>query len=172
MKIVICLVIAAALSLGVLASTFRYSSVCGQCGAVLRATDWQLPLSRTTWLHTSPEKDTPLSRCLQTNSIVAAHQHQWIFCHGGGNGMRCALGTGGFIEATAESAEVACLIATLSKFQEHEFRDRMLTNIFNPRMSRVVESISRTATNFSSRESLRAWIDSEADTFDKMLGSN
>src|SRR4026208_265162 len=82
---------------------FHYSSVCGQCGATRHSTDWHVPLTDITLFHHSSDDQTPLSRCLQTNGLVATHNHNWLFCHGAGNGCRCALGDGRHIESAAKS---------------------------------------------------------------------
>jgi hypothetical protein len=71
---------------------FGYLSVCDRCGASRRTTKWKLPLTEFTVFTRSVESETPLSRAVLTNGIVQSHTHHWLFGHGGGHGVKCAIG--------------------------------------------------------------------------------
>src|SRR5262249_24539975 len=77
------------------------SSVCTKCAAIRATQEWQVPGTRITLFARSSESDTPLSITLRTNRLVGPHAHAWLGFHGSGNGVRCALGSGGELFQTA-----------------------------------------------------------------------
>src|SRR5215204_6449400 len=84
--------LATVVTLALMMGPFGYTSVCNRCGALRSTTEWQLPMTSLTVFRSSTESESPLSRVLLTNGIVAAHSHQWLFAQGGGNGVKCAIG--------------------------------------------------------------------------------
>src|SRR5258705_8395552 len=82
---------------------FGYSSVCRRCGLERRGTDWQIPLTSISVCKSSSEKPTPVSVTLERNGTVGRHEHDWLFIHGAGNGITCALGSGDYISPTVRS---------------------------------------------------------------------
>lgn len=135
-------VLAAGLTFTLMAGPFRYLSVCDRCGASRLTADWQLPLTSFTVFSRSTEKESPLSRVLLTNGIVAAHSHHWLFASGGGNGVRCAIGQGSHIRPAAESEEFAATVLALHKRQQIAFRDRILRGALDPDTSRLFQGLS------------------------------
>src|SRR5690348_15012967 len=93
-KIAISLAIVALLVLAASAlfCRFEFTSVCSQCGATRDTTDWQIPLTSVRVFSHSSEHASPVSTVLVSSGTVATHQHQWLFCQGGGNGVKCAIG--------------------------------------------------------------------------------
>lgn len=138
---------------------FCYDSVCSQCGAIKQTTEWHLPNSDYSFTHSSIEQ-TPLSTYLTSAGIVGAHSHHWLFGHGGGNGIRCALGDGDQIRATVESPEVVRFLALGRQFGDPEENSNFLRYAFDRDISRGVCFIARSVpTNgFATREQYRAWM--------------
>ena len=82
-----------------------------------------------------------MSLTLTTNGIVTTHTHQWIFASGGGNGITCALGQASQVQFTVESSHVAHIIEVLHNGGELDFRDRVLTNLFDRSTTKFVRML-------------------------------
>ena len=111
---------------------FTFSSVCSRCGGVRRTTEWQIPHTEITLFTYSSEATTPLSQVLMTNNIVPTHNHNWLFAHGGGNGVRCALGDGQGLQSAVNSEDFARMIQALHNHGLLELRTRLLRGVFDP----------------------------------------
>jgi hypothetical protein len=150
---------------------FGFTSVCSQCGAIRDTTDWQIPLTSVTVFSHSSERGSPVSTVLTSSGIIATHQHQWLFCQGGGNGVTCAIGEGGHVRPVVESDGVAAIISASQRFGELQFRDRLLHALFDPKTSEAVRGLGMSApTNgFSDATMFRAWLTQETESFDEMV---
>jgi hypothetical protein len=104
-------------------STFRSIAVCRDCGQLRSTVDYQLPLLPITYWRHSGTKHSPLSTTAAQLGLTSAHAHRWTLIHGGGNGILCALGTGGELHATADSRRVAAFIADTN---DHRGRNEAL----------------------------------------------
>src|SRR4051794_30310553 len=97
---------------------FRYTSLCGQSGAIQDTSECQSPLIHITLFRHSSSHAAPVSAVLTSNRIVAPHQHQWLFCQGAGNGVTCAIGSGRHIRPAVQSNGVAAVIEATQRFGE------------------------------------------------------
>ena len=149
--------------------TFGYSSVCNRCGAVRQTTEWQIPRTSIPVFSRSSVRQTPVSLSLTTNLIAPPHSHQWVFAHGGGNGVRCALGGAHMVRSTVESTEVAQLLTALERYGERSFRDKVLTNLFDDSTTHLVRTLSVPAGAFTNASQLHTWISYESGYFDEMV---
>jgi len=118
------------LTVSALFGRFGFTSVCSRCGAIRDTTDWQIPLTSITVFSLSSTHASPVSTILTSTGIIVAHEHKWLFCQGGGNGVRCAIGAGRHIRPAVESDGVAAVIAASQRFGELQFRDRLLRALF------------------------------------------
>jgi hypothetical protein len=121
---------------------FYSSSVCGRCGAVKVTTLWQIPRTQITFYSRSSLRSTPVSLVLATNQIISSHKHDWLFVQGSGNGIHCALGSASEIRIASDTPHVARLIGTLHQFGEPDFRDKVITNLFDPDVCSEVRMFS------------------------------
>ena len=140
---------------------FHYDSVCSQCGAIKDATEWQLPHIRDYSFFTrSTIKQTCLSSYLTSSGIVGAHSHQWLFGHGGGNDIKCALGDGDPIRGTVTSPEVVRLLELSRQFGGSEESSNLLKLVFDRDISRSIRSLASSvpANGFTTNTQYRAWI--------------
>jgi hypothetical protein len=98
-------------------STFSSISVCDECGCESHDTDFQIPfLTLTLWrLHS--EKQTPVSALADELGLATPHPHHWRFVHGGGNGIVCALGSGGDILQVAHSEDFIAFVRCTQRFR-------------------------------------------------------
>jgi hypothetical protein len=142
---------------------FSYDSVCSQCGAIQNTTEWQLPFSRHTIFKHSTIESTPLSRYLTTAGIISEQPHQWLFGHGGGNGIKCALGDGDNLRATVTSPETVRLLRFSRQFGEPEESAKFLTLVFDRNSSHEMVGLAASVpTNgFSSSEQYHAWVEDQ-----------
>ena len=137
---------------------FRYGSVCDRCGALQSTTEWRLPFTGLPVFAHSTESETPLSRVLMTNGIVSSHAHHWLFGHGSGNGVKCAIGPGRHVSPTAASEDFATLVLMLHRNGQSELQGRVLSGAFDPRTSRMVGCLAVDAPPATaSAEELQAW---------------
>ena len=97
-------------------STFGSVSVCVTCGRTSSATDFQLPLIPVTYWRHRRFEETQLSTAAGNLGFLKPHSHEWSLIHGGGNGILCALGKGGELDATVRSAEVAQFLVDTARY--------------------------------------------------------
>lgn len=158
MVVAACAAIALWITLAWVNGPFRYGSVCDRCGALQSTTEWRLPFTRLPVFAHSTESETPLSRVLMTNGIVSLHPHHWLFGHGSGNGVKCAIGPGRHVSPTAASEDFATLVLMLHRSGETALRDRVLSGAFDPETSRTVRCLAvDVPPTTASAEELQAW---------------
>jgi hypothetical protein len=150
----------------VLGGPFGYFSICDRCGARRDTVVWEFPFSHFRIYSRSQERSTPLSQVLVTNGLVKSHPHNWLFGHGSGNGVKCAIGSGRHISAAAESVEFAALVQTLHQNGETAFRDRILRGALDPEKTREYWRLGDHAPTNATRSELRAWIVNETEMLD------
>lgn len=161
------------LALSVFLGPFRYATVCTHCGMIRSTTEWQVPFTSITVFRQSTERATPLSTVLMNDGIVAQHDHDWLFCHGGGNGVLCALGRGRHIGSSVESEGVAAMIGTCNTYGELLMRDKILNALFDPDTSSAVKrmAVRFPLNGFSDASSLRDWMDQNREIFAEEIGA-
>jgi len=138
---------------------FYSYSICVKCGASRRTREWQLPRSQSSFFSHSSVTGTPLSLYL-SSTVVPKHAHLWLFGHGGGNGVRCALGDGDALRSSVSSSNVVAFLECTRRYgQSNEFA-KFLTLTFDRDQSRGVLSLAvlMPTNGFSSQEAYRAWI--------------
>ena len=152
---------------------FRFSSysVCSQCGAIQHKTEWQLPQIPGTFFTASAITQTVLSDYLTSSGDAGVHSHQWLFGHGGGNGIRCALGVGDVIRATVSAPEVPRLLAWNREFGHQTKSADLLRFTLDPEMSRTVLLLAAAvSTNgFANAETYRVWFEEQRWRIDDAL---
>ena len=143
---------------------FGYDSVCSQCGAIRSTAEWHVPYSERYLFTYSVVETTPVSRYLTSSGLVTAHSHHWLFGHGGGNGVRCALGDGDKIRATVMSPKAARFLALTREYGGREDTTKVLRFTFDPDLSPMVLNLADfVPTNgFSGRDQYRSWISDQA----------
>jgi hypothetical protein len=149
---------------------FSYYSICDRCGAFRRTTDWKLPLTDFTVFTRSTESDTPYSRTLLTNAIVPKHSHNWLFGHGGGHGVRCALGPGHRIRPAADSDQFARLVLMLHYHELTALRDRVVQGALDPDVSRLYFQLCFTLPKEPvSATELQEWFTEQSEYLDEAI---
>lgn len=98
-------------------ATFSSLSVCATCGCRCQTWDHQLPLTSLTYFRHRHVEATPLSTLVERLGLAPAHTHDWKLIHGGGNGIMCAIGSGGDLDRNARSTRVVSFIDDTNKFQ-------------------------------------------------------
>jgi hypothetical protein len=109
---------------------------------------------------------------LLTNGIVKPHDHHWLFGQGGGNGVKCAIGSGRYIRSAADSKEFADMILMLHSHGQTAFRDRVLHGLFNPDTSLQFFNLSFGAPKETASDSeVQSWIKEESQYLDDMVAA-
>ena len=98
-------------------ATFGSISICGDCGCLRNATDFQIPLTSITYWRWERVEQSPLSEVVQHSILGERHLHSWRLIHGGGHGITCALGSGGRIWRMARSPSVASFISDTCNYR-------------------------------------------------------
>lgn len=154
------------------AGAFRYTSVCNQCGAVRYKTEWQVPRTSFAFFSHSSIRQTPVSLCLTTNQITPKHKHNWVFAQGGGNGIKCALGEAHKVRSTVESLEVAQLIQALERYDQRDFREKVVTSLLDDSTTRVVFLLALPTGGFTNEIQMQTWVSEQAESFDEMIAAS
>jgi hypothetical protein len=152
---------------------FRYNSFCTKCGAVQYTTEWQFPGSDWTFFSHSTVTATPLSRYLSSSALVSAHQHNWLFGHGGGNGVRCALGSGDRLRTAVNFPETIRFLEVVKKYGGENQSERFLRLALNPDSTDKVLTLAALVpkNGFSNREQYQSWISENIDLVDGTLAT-
>jgi hypothetical protein len=143
---------------------FYYDSFCSQCGAYKWSLEWQLPHSEMWFFRHSRISETALSRYLTSSSTVSRHVHRWLFAHGGGNGIRCALGDGDSIRSSMTSSEVARFLqATRAYGGSDEYR-AYLRLTFDRDHSLTIRMLANSipTNGFQTKAAYHSWIEEQA----------
>ena len=143
---------------------FYSDSFCSICGAYKWTREWQLPHSDAWFFRWSTYSETALNRYLTSSGVVTPHAQRWLFAHGGGNGVRCALGDGDSIRSSVASSEVVRLLeATRVYGGSHEFRE-YLRLTFDRDHSRKVKMLANSmpTNDFPNKAAYRSWVEEQA----------
>jgi hypothetical protein len=147
---------------------FGFSSVCSRCGKARWTQEWQMPGSQITLFSHSTESDTALSATLRTNSLLIPHRHAWLFVHGGGNGVRCALGNGGRLLQLASYPQTAELVGSLYHYHEFGYTYKVLTNMFDFEYAEYADWLlfSIPEGGFTNATQIHEWIVTRSEEFE------
>ena len=139
---------------------FYYYSLCSKCGEIQNTTDWQLPLTFSTfWSHASIEP-TALSRYLASSRLVPAHKHDWQFGHGGGNGVRCALGAADRVRPLLTSTNVTTFLDLARQYGEPGESAKFLEYTIDPELCRAVFFLAGSIPHdIHSSQEFRRWME-------------
>jgi hypothetical protein len=139
---------------------FGYYSVCSRCGEIQDSTEWQLPHTSFAFWSRSSIEPTVMSRYLASSGLVSTHSHQWLFGHGGGNGVRCALGSGDRVRPTLDSPEVPTFLELTRQYGEPGETAKYLTYTFDRNVSHQVLILAGTVPKegIHSSEEFRRWM--------------
>ena len=119
-------------------STFGSLSVCRRCGCKRSTTEFQIPLTPLTYWSTHAIVETEMSRMAQDRELVGVHAHNWVFVHGSGNGVTCALGIGGDVSNNVRLPEVLSFIECTSRYRDQREAAEWLSITLDPDKSRAV----------------------------------
>lgn len=146
---------------------FASTAVCSRCGAMREMVEWQIPATFITLFRHSMIHATPVSEALMSSGLVPPHEHSWLFCHGGGNGVLCALGEGRHILPLMQSKNVAAILGASQQFKEQTFRDQLLQALFDPKTAAAVRSLEMSVppNGFADAKSFHAWLALEKEGF-------
>jgi hypothetical protein len=97
-------------------ATFSSLSVCAICGCRCHTWDHQLPLTSLTYFRHRHVEATPLSDLVERLRLTPKHTHDWKLIHGGGNGVMCAIGSGGDLDRNARSERVVSFIEDTERY--------------------------------------------------------
>ena len=109
--------VAVVLAVGAWYGRFVSISVCDACGAEESTTEWQIPLTGVTYWRSTHIRQTPLSTAISRNGLAPGHTHTWQYVHGSGNGIMCAVGSGGRVFTSLRYPAVATFIDGVARYQ-------------------------------------------------------
>lgn len=119
---------------------FSYISVCKQCGCDLQSCDLCIPFTPIWVLRYQRITPSPLSQFVAEWGIRKSHQHEWLFIHGGGNGVFCAWGLGGPVRSAAQSQAVAAFLADTKRYRGEGEAQTWLDMALDAQKSRTLRS--------------------------------
>jgi hypothetical protein len=156
----------AALCAGVLYGKFDYSELCAVCGRARDVVDWQVPGTQRNYYTLREERPTALSGVLEQRELVAAHDHQWQFVRGHGNGRTIVLGAGHPISWSLLSPHMGTFMESMLEFTDRETALRWLNQLRDPTYSRLCQAMADAASrrSFQTRAEWEDWLrDFEAE---------
>jgi hypothetical protein len=139
---------------------FRWGSVCGVCGAERDSIErfWVFRAHRV--------KPTPLSEFVLREGIQIAHQHNWLFAHGGGAGVKCAIGPGRHLWGIIRDSDFQRFLVAVKKYHGLEESRRWLSIGLDPKRAFTVRySFRPDADALKDKESFDRWLDEEVTTW-------
>ncbi|MDB5328397.1 MAG: hypothetical protein JWM57_3966 [Phycisphaerales bacterium] len=120
---------------GALWGAFGYSSACRECGMIRSSTDWQIPFTPLTYWRSHSLEPTLLSREVEADALATGHTHNWVFSHGGGNGIMCAIGSGRWLMSEAMSPDCPTFIHGLVLYRDKRLAREWLTLLLDPKIA-------------------------------------
>jgi len=151
---------------------FGSISVCGTCGAVQDSTEWQIPFTSVTYWHSTSITQTPLSAVVAKRQLATCSSHNWLFIHGGGNGIMCAIGDGRRVHQAALSSDVAAFVSAVSDYQGQGEAQRWLKVALDTEASRDLVSLlagDLPEHGFPHRQTFDGWWQQHRDVIDTLL---
>jgi hypothetical protein len=138
---------------------FGYDSYCSVCGAERDTTEWQVQGHQWTICRFSSIHATPLSKYVSSARLVAIHSHVWLFAHGGGNGVRCALGEGDSLRNVVTNSNVVQLLQYAKEYGASDEDQKVLKFALAPDLMRTVTWFAMLVpqNGFSNKEQYRDW---------------
>ena len=145
---------------GVLAGRYDSWSLCPDCARTQLQTDWQIPFTHHTYYCSSIALDSPLSRVLDREHLLAGHEHRWFLVWGRGNGYPIVIGEGNELAGALVTPAAGQFVASLAEHTDPDTVRRWLRRMIDPASSRNCQYISRecAARVFASREQFRDWL--------------
>jgi hypothetical protein len=97
---------------------------------------------------------------LEKHRLIANHEHEWLFGHGGGNGVKCAIGPGRHLRSSFESTNVAAFVEALTKYTDQQTVSKWLTRLQNPELSHACLRAADYPRDdaFGSEQLFKAWL--------------
>ncbi len=139
----------AALCVGVLYGRFDYSELCAVCGRARDVVDWQVPGTQQGYYTLREERATALSGVLEKRQLVDAHDHQWQFVRGQGNGRTIVLGAGHPICWSLLSPHMGTFMESMLHFTDRETTLHWLNQLRDPSYSRLCQAMADAASRKS-----------------------
>lgn len=140
---------------------FSYYSVCPVCAQTRLSTDWERIWSdHFTYRTTHRIKPTPVSLVLEKCRLIPQHEHQWLFGHGGGNGVKCAIGPGRHVRPTFESTNVAAFVEALVQHGDRQTQKKWLARMGKRELSHTFRmAVSSPPTGaYGSKDRFLEWL--------------
>jgi hypothetical protein len=163
-RVLITVLLAALLACGASFATFSGAWYCAHCAKSRQTLDWQLPFTEVTYWRSESLASTPLSELLASHGLIRGAQHEWLFAHGGGNGVLCALGRGQSLGSLAGSPRVVALLRHLLAVEPDVAR-RWVQLVLTDRnagsaLLRSLQDSGFPEPGFSEPEAFQSWWDS------------
>ena len=73
------------------------------------------------------------------------------------------------VRSSVESPAVAQLIASLERYGERTFRDKVLTNLFDDVTTHLIRAMPVPSSGFSNALQLHEWVSEQAEYFDELV---
>lgn len=108
---------------------FGGREVCTRCGRVEVT-------SRTYWIPSRRVEETVLSRFHDKLAAGKEHEHQWLFAHGSGGVVTCALGVGGDLTASVRSEEAVQGLEEIRNHHGDAAAKHWLDRLLDPKHTR------------------------------------
>lgn len=138
-----------------------YTAVCTKCGAEERVQEWKVPGTDWTFFRRSSEIATPFSKSLSASRLVGAHDHNWLFAAGGGNGTRCAIGEGRYLWTIIRQPKSAHLLEAIQLYEGENHAQQFLKLALDPGRSQddpAMMVLLCPTNGFSNEEQFHAWL--------------
>jgi hypothetical protein len=150
---------------------FRYSSICPICGREQSSVEWQIPFTEIAYWHSHTISDTPLTATLVRAGAAGPHAHDWHFCHGGGNGVMCAIGDGRYLLPRVADPSLLESVQTTLQFETPRRQAELLTVLCDCRRANLIWTAASVADfppgQFSDLQAFARWRGTHASQWDE-----
>jgi len=155
---------------------FNSSHVCRVCFCEQHVSARQVPLMNITYWSTRQQTETPLSAQLNRYAVMPAHEHDWSFATGGGNGITCMLGSDRHLLFTAHSKPFAAFIGNVAEYRGNAEAARWLKDLLtetSPQRARFVDAELQSGgfpgNGFTSKAEFIQWWESHRSELERGL---
>lgn len=152
--------------------TFGSSYVCPECGASRHTSELQFPFVHDATIFTYSDRivPTPLSTAAVESRCLIGHKHTWKFVNGGGNGVRCALGSGQEAYQNAIDPINAEFIRNIGRCGTSEEARQWLNKTLSGRfICTILLGEEYPESGIADCEEFRRWLDQHAAGIDEQM---
>ena len=142
---------------------FGWTSVCRLCGSER--------MSQTIfWVPVHSYEDTEVSRFVKAEGLRGEHKHEWLFVHGGGGGVFCAIGNGRLPLDNARYKPIVSFLRTIAQHRDPDESRKWLDRFLDPEQASRARHLVHLSesSELEPDETFDSWYEETCELWDQL----